>query len=224
MQSWQYRILRAELVDHPMAQHKPLMKFLVVAMSRLIADSRESEPERYKDPLVQIYQIHSDQFCLAIVNRHRGCLGEALKLQHTEQGIFTKSLMEKQLHLYLAYGIQIQRWTEEKEVPHSNMARVKAPFQCIPQKVMRLNFMNLGVQQIAELCKLLLNSTEVFEERRNCDRMLDILKSIGIPTLDELEDLQSLSYQAAIQRLEKNLEKNINNTSKMKETLTQQLE
>jgi hypothetical protein len=52
IQSWQYRILRAELVNHPQAEHKPLMKFLVLAMARLIADMKESEPARYKDPLV----------------------------------------------------------------------------------------------------------------------------------------------------------------------------
>jgi hypothetical protein len=186
---------------------------------------KESEPQRYKDPLVQAYQIHSDQFCQEIVTRHRSCLVEALELQHTEQGVFAKPLMEIQLHLYLSYGIQIQRWTEEKEVQPGKKegARVKAPFQCIPQKVMKLSFLNLGVQQIAELCKMLLNSTEVFEERSNGDRMLDILKSIGIPTLDDLDDLQSTSYQAAIQRLQTNLEKNAQRISKMDDKLKQQL-
>ncbi len=83
---------------------------------------------------------------------------------------------------------------------------------------MKLSFLNLGVQQIAELCNMLLNSTEVFAERSNGDRMLD-MKSIGIPTLDDLDDLQSTSYQAAIQRLETNLEKNAHRISKMNDTL-----
>ena len=36
------------------------------------------------------------------MTRHRSCLVEALELQHTEQGIFAKPLMEPHVHLYLA--------------------------------------------------------------------------------------------------------------------------
>ena len=113
---WQHRTLRAELQEHPLAkQHKPLLKFLVGALARQIAGAKESELHKYKDPIVREYCVATDQLYQEILARHQGCLVEALEQPHGEYGIFDCQLITKNLHLYLTYAIQLQRWTEEKE-------------------------------------------------------------------------------------------------------------
>lgn len=122
--------MRAELQEHPLAkQHKPLLKFLVVALARQIAGAKESEPHKYKDPIVREYCVATDQFYQEIVGRHQGCLVEALEQPHGEYGIFDCQLITKNLHLYLTYAIQLQRWTEEKEhdTTEQRKQRKKAP-------------------------------------------------------------------------------------------------
>jgi hypothetical protein len=79
--SWQQRTLRAELLGHNLAKNKPLVKFLVVAMSRHISGAVESNPNLYKDPLVRSYLVADDELYQEIVNRHKSLLVEALQLR-----------------------------------------------------------------------------------------------------------------------------------------------
>ena len=86
-------------------------------------------------------------------------------------GVLSKMGIQKNVHLFVAYGIWLQRLTQTLETElcvrkhiESNQQQKqapKAPFQVIPQLTLKVRFMNFGKAQMVELVSLLIHKEEV---------------------------------------------------------------
>ena len=77
----------------------------------------------------------------------------------TQKGIMYADNIQDNVHMFISYGIWMQRRTQdlekklfelEEEESKKKMKQPKAPFQVIPQLMMKLRFMKFGKEQIVE--------------------------------------------------------------------------
>ena len=105
-----------------------------------------------------------------IVKAHREQLPpEALVLDTKRcrsQGIMSEALILKHVHMFVAYGLWLQRATQTwetslRERDGLQKGKSKSPFQVIPQYTLRVRFMDFGPEQICELIQRMIVLPEV---------------------------------------------------------------
>ena len=148
-----------------------LFKFIVKSIQRCIANATPFNQELYKATSIREYEVNDDVVYADIVRTHREQLHpEALVMDTTpcpSQGIMSEAIILKHIHMFLAYGLWLQRATHvwetaalhERSAPHPppphptqhGHHQARSPFQVIPQLTLRTRFMDFGSEQICEL-------------------------------------------------------------------------
>jgi hypothetical protein len=127
----------------------------------LIVGGTPLQPSRYKAASIQSYDIAADDAVQRLISEHQVMLSAArtLKITFPPQGFMSSNLVQANVHHFVEYGLRLQHLTEELEsylYAIDNTTRElqqvpKSPFQVIPQLTMKVRFLNIGKEQMAEL-------------------------------------------------------------------------
>jgi hypothetical protein len=192
IEGWQKSTLRLQLraadaADGAKPCTKVLETFRVRALQRHINRAKLLDPAAYKSPSIQVWTLQADRACLAVLRVHQQeLLPTALRAPQPagnvggydplHKGILHEKLVTKDPHLYLDYGLALQRQYEALRVEEHkekqdhkehkehkekqdrkeykkdsvDRPRPRAPFLVLPQLGVKLRSMTFGQEQMAE--------------------------------------------------------------------------
>ena len=223
IESWQMRTLRAELLvkNSPHTNvGKPLLNFICRDAARAINLAKRLDPTSYKSEDIKTYDIQSDAFVQGIILRHQQAFSHARTQPGIDvanldylKGICTPELIKRNLHLYLAYSIYLQRQVgllEESVIQKDGLVRrPKYPFQVIPQLTMKLRCVTFGKEQISELITMLAKDQTLFEGETVASHVSSLFLDVQPPSVSERCDTALTKKRLEIDHLIQNQEKRI---------------
>ncbi len=171
MATWHHRAILAELRyhNHSAMNDTALVTFIIKSIIRIISSATPLDTTRYKHAAIRTYVLASDDVCQALIGHHRAYLTDAMDLPVTSdvKGVMSDIHIQRNIHLFVSYGIWLQRTTQSTEadvVRRTNLKQKqepKAPFQVIPQLTLKVRFLSFGNEQILEFLKLLIGNPDV---------------------------------------------------------------
>lgn len=204
---WQLRTLRLQLRCTGAKHTKVVENYLVRALQRHVNGAKLLDPAAYKSPAIQKLQLLEDMDCLAIIHLHRQTLlspdlrdAQGTAAHDPENlGLLHNELVTRKPHLYVAYGLELQRLCEtllveqhDRDLEREPGSRPQAPFHVIPQLCVKTRSVTFGAQQLAEFAKHFVSLDP---------RATELFSASDFPSKSQRQQTSTANWSQAIAKL-----------------------